>query len=111
MCSLVMAIFVLTYVDNVIIIGDTTSKIDNLILSLHEGDEKSFSQMKVALTSIFGVDIKKIDDTFFEMTQPFLIKIIISLLGIDNGRTHGKHTPIGKPLLNKDLNGVDRKYT
>ena len=31
---------VLTYVDYVIIIGDTTSKIDNLIFSLHEGDEK-----------------------------------------------------------------------
>ena len=45
------------------------------------------------------------------MTQPFLIGRITSLLGIDNGQTHDKHTPGRKPLLNKDLNGVERKYT
>ena len=102
---------VLTYVDDVIIIGDTTSKIDDLILSLHEGDEKFVFTDEGSIDKYLGVDIKKIDDTSFEMTQPFLIERITSLLGIDNGRTHDKHTPVGKPLLNKDLNGVDRKYT
>jgi hypothetical protein len=102
---------VLTYVDDVIIIGDTTSKIDNLILSLHDGDEKFAFTDEGSIDKYLGVDIKKIDDTSFEMTQPFLIERITALLGIDNGRTHDKLTPVGKPLLNKDLNGVDRKYT
>jgi hypothetical protein len=40
-----------------------------------------------------------------------LIKHIVQLLGIDNGKTNKKLTPVGKPLLNKDLDGVPRKYT
>jgi len=31
-------------------------------------------------------------------------------LGIDNGKTNEKLTPVGKPLLNKDLGCVPRKY-
>ena len=64
-----------------------------------------------SIDKYLGVDIKKIDGTSFKMTQPFLTERIISLLGIDNGRTHDKRTPVGKPLLNKDLNGVDRTQT
>ena len=37
-------------------------------------------------------------------------QIIIRFLGLKNGRTHEKLTPVGKPLLNKYLNGVARKY-
>ena len=44
------------------------------------------------------------------MGQPFLIECIITLLGIENDHTGEKITPVGKPLLNKDLNGVPRKY-
>ena len=75
---------VLTYVDDVIIIGDTTSKIDNLILSLHEGDERFVFTDEGSIDKYLGVDIRKIDDTSFEMTQPFLIERITSLLSIDN---------------------------
>ena len=40
-----------------------------------------------------------------------MIEHIVSFLGIDKGRTNEQETPVGKPLLNKDLNGVPRKYT
>ncbi len=39
-----------------------------------------------------------------------MIEGITKFLGIDNGRTNEKLTPVGKPLLNRDLNGVLRKY-
>ena len=45
-----------------------------------------------------------------QLTQPFLIERITTLLGIADGKTNEKLTPVGKPLLNKDLFGVPRKY-
>jgi hypothetical protein len=36
-----------TYVDDCIIVGDTSDRIDKLIQSLHEGDENFVLQMKV----------------------------------------------------------------
>jgi hypothetical protein len=52
------------------------------------------------------VNIKKIDANTFEVAQPFLIKQITTFLGIADGKTNKKLTPVGKPLLNKDLQGV-----
>ncbi len=57
-----------------------------------------------------GVKIKQLDDSSFELTQPFLIVQVTKFLGIDNGRTNEKVTLVGKPELNKDLNGVPREY-
>ena len=82
-----------------------------MILSLHESDKNVVFADEGNINKYLGVDIKKIDDKSFEMTQPFLIERITALLGVDNGRTHEKLTPIGKPLLSKDLNGVERNYT
>ncbi len=53
-----------------------------------------------------GVDMRQEDASSFELTQPFLIKRITKFLGIDYGKTNEKLTPVGKPLLNKDLDGV-----
>ena len=44
------------------------------------------------------------------MSQPFFIERITTLLGISDGRTNEKLTPVGKPLLNKDADGTPRKY-
>jgi hypothetical protein len=57
-----------------------------------------------------GVNIKQIDANAFELLQPFLIKQIATFLGIADGKTCEKLTPVGKPLFNKDLLGVPRKY-
>jgi hypothetical protein len=39
-----------------------------------------------------------------------LIERIITFLEIKNIKTNENLTPVGKPLLNKDLQGVPRKY-
>jgi hypothetical protein len=57
-----------------------------------------------------GVDIKQLDSLKFKLTQPLLIEQVTKLLGIDNGKTNEKLTPVDKPLLNKDLDGVPQKY-
>ena len=101
---------ILTYVDDCIIIGDSIARIDELILSLHGGNENFVFTDEGSIDKYLGVEIKQIDDKSFEMTQPFLIERITSLLGIEDGRTNPKSTPVGKPILNKYLNGADQKY-
>ena len=49
---------VLTYVDDVIVICDTTSRIDDLIQSLHGGDENFVSTDEGSIDKYLGVDIK-----------------------------------------------------
>ena len=101
----------MTYVDNCLIIADAEYKIDNLIKSMHRGKEKFAFTDEGSIDKYLGVDIHQLDNENFEMTQPFLIERILSLLGLDRGRTNEKCNPVGKPLLNKDLNGVERKYS
>jgi hypothetical protein len=91
----------LTYVDNCIIIGDTDDQIKGLIQSLHEGDENFVLQDEGSIEKYLGVDIRQQDASSFKLTQPFLINRIKKFLGIDNGKTNEKLTPVGKPLLKK----------
>ena len=63
-----------------------------------------------SIDKYLGVNIRQIDKDSFELTQPFLIERITTFLGIADGKTNEKLTPVGKPLLNKDLFGVPRKY-
>ncbi len=81
-----------------------------MIHSLHEGDENFVLQDEGLIDKYLGLDIKQLDSLKFELTQPFLIEQVTKLLGIDNGKTNEKLTPVGKPLLNKDLDGVPQKY-
>ncbi len=94
---------VLTYVDDCIIVGDSMHQIDALIQLLHGGDEHFVLQDKGSIDKYLGVNIKKIDANSFELAQPFLIERIPTFLGIADGKTNKKLTPVGKPLLNKDL--------
>jgi hypothetical protein len=84
--------------------------IDELITSLHGGDENFVLQDEGSIDKYFGVNIRQIDKGSFELSQPFLIKRITSFLGIADGKANKKLTPVGKPLLNKDLLGVPCKY-
>ncbi len=81
-----------------------------LIQSLHGGDKNFDFQDKGLIDKYLGVNIKQIDRDSFELTQPFLIERITSFLGIADGKMNKKLTPVGKPLLNKDLLGVPWKY-
>ncbi len=67
-------------------------------------------QDKGSIDKYLGVNIKQIDANTFELAQPFLIEQITTFLGIADGKTNKKLTPVGKPLSNKDLQGVPRKY-
>jgi hypothetical protein len=55
------------------------------------------------------VDIRQLYECPFELTQPFLIKRITKFVGLKNGKTNEKLTQVGKPILNKDLDGVPQK--
>jgi hypothetical protein len=97
-------------VDDCIIVGDSMQHIDALIQSLHGGNEHFVLQDERSINKNLGVNIKKIDANTFELAQPFLIERITVFLGIKKGKTNEKLTPVGKPLLNKDFQGVPRKY-
>ena len=82
----------------------------SVIESLHDGDEDFELTDKGSLDKYINVLIEDIDDTSFEMSQPFLIRRIIASLSFDEHKTRGRETPVGNPLLNRDLDGCPRKY-
>jgi hypothetical protein len=86
------------------------NRIDELITSLHGGDENFVLQDEGSIDKYLRVNIRQIDKDSFKLSQPFLIEQITSFLGIADGKTNKKLTPVGKPLLNKDLLGVPQKY-
>ena len=43
------------------------------------------------------------------MTRSHLIQRILDLCGMDSEKVNGRDTPVGKPLLHKDLKGLPRK--
>ena len=82
----------------------------SLVTSLHDSDENFKLHDEGLVDKYLGIDIAQVYGTSFQLTQPFLIERITQLIGIDLGRTNKKLTPVGKPLLNRDLDGVPRKY-
>ena len=84
--------------------------VDSVIESLHDGDEDFELIDEGSLEKYIGVMIKDIDDTSFEMSHPFLIRRIITYLSLDEHKTRGSKTPVGKPLLNLDLDGCLQKH-
>ncbi len=81
-----------------------------MVTSLYNGHENFALQDEGSIDKYLGVDIAKLAGNSFQLTQPFLIECIAQLLGIDQGKTNEKLTPVNKPLLNKDLDGVPQKY-
>ena len=81
-----------------------------MIQSLPGGDENFVLQDEGSIHKYLGVNMRQIDKDSFKLTQPFLIEQITSFLGIADGKTNEKQTPVGKPFLHKDSLGVPRKY-
>ena len=83
-------------------VGSIKSGSKNFVLT-DEGDINKF----------LGVEINQLDDRIFKIYQPFLIDIITYYLNIDTNDysmdTNAKSTPVGKPLLRKELLGEPRK--
>ncbi len=84
--------------------------IDELITCLHRGDKNFVLQDEGSIDKYLGVNIRQIDKDSFKLSQPFLIKRITGFLGIADGKTNAKFTPVRKPLLKKGLLGVPWKY-
>ncbi len=62
-----------------------------------------------------GIEITRLDDDSFKLSQPFLIDQILSFLGLCNNKfetdANSSSTPIVKGLLHPDLSGKTRKYS
>ena len=101
---------ILTYVDDCIILGKTMPNVDAVIASLHVGPEKFQLIDQGSIDKYLGLMITDIDSNTFEMSQPFLVRRILEFLSLDEHKTKGRDTPVGKPLLNRDLDGVPRKH-
>jgi len=106
-------LIVLTYVDDCVIVGNSMKEIDSFIKSMMEGPEQFILTDEGDIDKFLGIDIRHLSKNKFEIVQPFLIDRIVTLLGLKNNEfdvtTNSKATPVGKPLLNKDLEGKPRK--
>ncbi len=102
---------VLTYVDDCIILGKNMAIVDAVISLLKEGWEDFELVDQGSIDKYLDLMIRDIDSTTFKMSQPFLIRWILELLSLDENKTKGQDTLVGKPLLIWDLNGVERKHT
>jgi hypothetical protein len=85
--------------------------IDAVISLLKEGHEDFELVNQGSIGKYLGLLIQDIDTNTFEMSQPFLICRILDFLLLDKNKTKGQDTPVGKPLLNCDLNSVSWKHT
>ena len=101
---------ILTYVDYCIIIGKSVAIMDSVIDSLRDRDEDFELTDEGSIDKYSGVLIKDINDSSFEMSHPFLVRRIIASLSLDENKTRGLNTPVGKPLLNRDLDVCPRKH-
>ena len=104
---------VLTYVDYCIIVGTSMQKISALVKSMEVGP-KTFTLTDAGdIDKFFGIEINHLDEKRFKISQPVMIDRIISFLNIDMNDfglgTNSKSTPVGKPLLHKDLSGKPLK--
>ncbi len=101
---------ILTYFDDCIIIDKNMFGIDSFIDSLKEGHEEFDLTNEGSINKYLGVLFKDINENSFEMSQPFSIWRIIKLLSLDEHKTRDKDTPVGKHLLNHDLDGSPQKH-
>ena len=84
---------------------------DSVIDSLHNGDEDFELTDEGSLDKYIRVCIIDIDENSFEMSQePFLVGCIISLLSLSGNKMREQNTPVGKPLLNRNITRVPRKH-
>jgi hypothetical protein len=84
--------------------------VDTVISLLHVGNKKFQLVKQESIDKSLGLMICDIDSNTFKMSQSFLICWILELLSLDEHKTKGCNTPVGKPLLHCDLDGVPCKH-
>ena len=100
---------ILVYVDDCIIVSPGMKVIDHFIKSMQDGKENFILTDDGDLARFLGVEIECKKDGSIEVTQSHLIQRILDLCGVDSDKVNGKDIPVGKPLLHKDLKGLQRK--
>jgi len=85
--------------------------VDLVISSVKEGHEEFELVNQGSIGKYLGLLIRDIDVNTFEMSQPFLIRRILEFFSLDENKTKGRDTPVGKPILNRDLDGVPQNHT
>ncbi len=95
--------------DDCIIINNSMKDINTFVTSMKDGPKECVLTDEGDINKYHGIKIKEITRSKFKLSQPFLIKQIVNLLGLGQNefdvQTKTKITPLGKPLLNKDLEG------
>ena len=105
----------LTNVNDCIIISPSHNSIDRLISSMQSGLENFKLTDEGGVNNILGVDITRLDNNSFKMSQPFLIDWILNFLGLCNNEfetdANSTSTPVAKGLLHCNLDGIGQQYT
>ena len=98
---------ILTYVDNCIIMILSMKDIDSFIHSMQNGLEIFIFTDKGDVNMFLGIEINKNKDSSFELSQPFLIDRLLSVLGLSNNEfetnPNMSSTPVAKGLLHRYL--------
>jgi hypothetical protein len=104
---------IITHVYDCIIVSNSTKDINTFVKSMKDGPKGYVLTDEGDISKFLGIEIKEITRNKFKLSQPFLIKQIVNLLGLGQNKfdvqTKTKITPVGKPLLNEDLEGKPRK--
>ena len=98
---------IVCYVDDCIAFCKSPEIGDEIVKSLKEGKENFVLTDEGSLERYLGMDILK-KDNHVEIVQKHLIERILTLLEIGEGE-NTRPTPVTKPLLYKDLEGLGRK--
>jgi hypothetical protein len=100
---------IITYVNDCIIVRNSIRDINTFVKSMKDSPKGYLLTDEQDINKFLGIEIKEITKNKFESSQPFLIEQIVNLLGLGliefDVHTKSKITPVGKPLLNKDLKG------
>ena len=98
---------VFTYFYDCILVGPSMVDINAFVQSMKNGPDKFVLTDKGDINKFLGIEITHIDENRFKLSQLLLIYRIMSLLNIYTNNygmdTNAKSTPVGKPLLHKDL--------
>ena len=110
------------YVDDCLVMSENSKIVDEIVESLQTGinpnDSTQRYKNKYSLTNdgniknYLGVEVvKNKNDGSLELKQKYLIERILKAVDLDKENIiASKPTPVMKPLLHKDLNGLPRKY-
>ena len=82
---------------------------------MKDGPEKFILTDEGDVNKFLGIEISQIDNSSFELSQPFLIDRIVTFLGLSNNEfdtdANPSSTPVAKGLLHRNLAGKLRKLS